>query len=241
MLISVKYNFVLLSTPKSASNSIEALLQPYSDISLIGPPFFRHTNFSRYSKYIKPYLKETADADDLQTMCLIREPLSWLNSHYRFRSRWQIRNPNHRNFRHSTHGMQFSDYVEAYMLKDPPPYADVGCQFDFVKNDLNEIGVEKIFLYENMAEFIQYMSRKVGKSLKIGYKNSSPKKGNESNLVELTDYVARRIARAFNLKPTRNAKEVDYGITSDLANSLRKFMADDFALYERVKRSHKST
>lgn len=91
MLISAKYNFVFLCTPKCASSSIETMLRRYSDISLVGPPFFRHTNYRIYSKYLKPYLMETGKIKNIETICLIREPLSWLHSWYRFRARHEIR------------------------------------------------------------------------------------------------------------------------------------------------------
>lgn len=238
MLISVKYNFVFLCTPKCASNSIEDMLLPYSDISLGGPPAFRHTNYRDYANYIKPYLKETIGNGDLETVCVVREPLSWLNSFYRYRSRFEIRNPNHPNFHNSTHGIEFAEFVKAYMLPEPPAYADLDSQYAFVKNDQNEVGVDKIFPYENMEDFIEYMSQKVGKKLKMDYKNVSPKK-NESNLMAITNTAKRKISSRLNLKQSANVSKDEYEISSDLLNELRQYIPKDFELYEHLKSGQK--
>ena len=237
MLISVKHNFVFFCTPKCASNSIEAMLQPFSDISLLGPPYFRHTNFRRYNKYISPFIENATRGDSLETICLVRDPISWLYSYYRFRSRFQIRNPNHPRFSSSTYKISFAEFVSAYMSQDPPPFADVGCQFNFVKNELDQIGIEKLCPYENIEDFIQYMSRKVESPLKIGFKNVSPRNRNESNLRELVSYATRKIARTLNLNLSTVKEEVDYQLSDELVNSLRTYMADDFALYQYAKDS----
>ncbi len=237
MLISVKYNFVVFSTPKCASNSIETMLQPFSDISLAGPSYFRHTNFRTYSKYLGPFIEDATRGERLETICLIRDPISWLNSHYRFRTRFQLRNPTHPNFASSTHKISFPEYVSAYMSKEPPPYADVGSQFNFVKNDSNEIGIQKLFPYENLDDFVEYMSQKVGSSLQIGFKNVSPKSRYKSNLRELASYTIRKIFRTLEFSQSTRKDDVSQQLPGDLVASLRNFMADDFALHQYAKNS----
>lgn len=213
------------------------MLQPYSDISLVGPSFFRHTNFRQYSNYIKPYLNEVAGTDTLETICLVREPLSWLNSQYRFRSRFDIRKPNHPRHSSSTQGITFPEYLEAYMSEDPPTFARVGTQFDFVKNDLNEIGVTTIFPYENISDFVRYMSTKLSKKLTINYRNVSPKKGGETKILALIHYANRKMSRALHLAQPIGSHNVEFNVADDLVNSLRKFIPRDFALYEDCTRS----
>lgn len=233
MLISATHDFVFLCTPKCASNSIEDMLRPYTDIALVGPPAFRHTNFRAYSKYLKPYLKETRGDDRIETICVVREPLSWLNSYYRFRSRIELRNPQHPNHRNSTHGIRFDEFLRAYLLPDQPPYARVGSQFDFVRSESNEVGVDRIFRYEDMDEFLDYMSHKVGRKLKMDFKNVSPKV-NQSNLMEMADSAKRKIISRLNIKPAA-AERAEFELPDDLLASLRRSMPRDFELYENLK------
>ena len=237
MLISIKHNFVVILTPKCASNSIESILLPYSDIALLGLPPLRHTNYRLYSKYIKPYLAHTVGNDRIETVCVVREPLSWLNSHYRFRSRLEIRNPEHPNYNTSTFGMSFAEFIEAYMSPSPPPYAQFNSQFSFVQNESNEIGVDRIFLYEDIETFLKFMGDKLGKKLKAGYKNVSPSGGTETRTAAWIDYAKRKIAGRLDLRQLKNAPKDECEIPDDLLISLRRFIPNDFDLYERVKKA----
>ncbi len=123
------------------------------------------------------------------------------------------------------------------MSTNRPTFAAVRSQFSFLKNESGEIGVEKVFLYEDLDQFIQYMSRKVGSALKIGYMNVSPRTRHESNALELADYLSRKIVGQFSLKRSADAENVDYELTDGLETSLRSFLTEDFALYERIKES----
>lgn len=159
---------------KCASTSIEATLRPYSDIILPVNPF-KHTSYRNYHKYLMPYLEEMAGTDDFETICLVREPVSWLNSWYRFRSRPALLDPRHKNHKNSTRHISFDQFIEQYMSPEPPSCANVGTQYDFARNDAGEIGIDTIFCYENMEYFLNYMSSKIGVDLKLGYINISPK------------------------------------------------------------------
>lgn len=235
MLISMKHKFVFLCMPKCASKSIEAALRPFSDISITAPPYFRHTNYRRYETYLRPYIENGRRTDKFETICVIREPLSWLYSHYRFRTRLPIRNESHPKHSVATHRISFSEFVEAYMSRERPSFANVGSQFSFVKNANNEIGVEKVFLYENLERFTQYMSRKLGRALKVGRMNVSPRRRHESDLMELADYTLRKIVDRFGSTRSFDTQSVEYGLTERQEACLRTFLNDDFDLYEEIK------
>lgn len=240
MLISVKHNYVFLCTEKCASNSVETMLKAYSDIALLYPPALRHTNYREYSQYIKPYLKEKAGIDSIETICLVREPLSWLNSWYRFRSRYKIRDPKHPKHKNSTFGIQFSEFIEAYMSPNPPSFANVGSQFSFVQDHMNKVSVDTIFLYESIGDFVEYMSNKVGRKLKIENKNVSPKKIFKSDFAQWISHIYhKKIGNKLNLMPLSIVPKVECEISEDLFCSLRKFISKDFELYGMVKDSQK--
>ena len=58
MLISLQHKFTFFCTPKCASNSIEAMLKPHSEIHLLGSPQVRHTDTRQYAEHVQPYLAE---------------------------------------------------------------------------------------------------------------------------------------------------------------------------------------
>lgn len=235
MLISLSHDFVFLCNRKCASVSVEAMLRKHSDISFLGPPEFRHTNYRRYRQYIAPYVKVAVGAANLETVCLVREPLSWLYSFYRFRSRYELRDPGNPNHDKCTSGISFAQFVTAYMQPDPPPYADVGCQFDFVRDERDRIGVDRIFAYDAMERFLEFMSRKTGRPLKIGHKNMSPKRNRQLRAAALVDRVVKTTTSVFNLKQVAALPAAVPQLPEAMLAALREFMQADLALYEHAR------
>ena len=236
MLIGKKHKYVFLCNTKCASNSIEEMLKPYSEIALVGLQTVRHTNFADYDQYIKPYLKVIAEADNLETICIVREPLSWLNSWYRFRSRSTLRNPEHPNHHKSTFGMEFSEFITAYMSPEPPAFVkDISSQFNFVKNSMGEIGVDTIFLYENLDSLVDYMSHRVDSNLKLKSINVSPRKATLKKLYKFNFPWSSH--EGINSTSSKSHSGAKYGISEDLLSALYKFIPKDFELYESLKKS----
>lgn len=234
MLVSTKHNYVFLCTPKCASTSIEAALKPYSNI-VFGQPF-KHTNYRDYSRYFDSYICEKSELDCIETICIVREPLSWLHSWYQFRSRNELRNPEHPKHKNSTFGTKFEEFVKAYMSPNPPSFANVGSQFSFVKDEKNKVGVDTIFMYENISDFVEYMSNKVGKRLKIEYKNMSPLNDYKPDPALIVGRIKQKIAKKLNLSISIRATK-DIEISEYLMSELQVFMSADYELYERLKKA----
>ncbi len=188
MLISLKYNFVFLCTPKNASTSIEAMLRPYCEIAYLEHPALRHINYRNYTHYIEPFLTNEMHIDNLETICLVREPVSWLHSWYRFQHRVSLRNPNNPIHHKNTLGFTFSEFVSEYISPNPRPFATVKSQYGFVQDSDDVIGVDSIFAYEHLEDFIDYMSQKVGRKLSLNHLNSSPQKLFHSNILQLISH-----------------------------------------------------
>lgn len=238
MMISVKYNFVFLSNQKCASTSIEAMLKPYSDILLVGNPALRHTNYKSYCQYIEPYIKARVGIESIETICVLREPLSWLHSWYKYRARIALRKSSHPNHINSTFGIAFSDFIKAYLLDSPPPFANVGLQQEFVEDISGNIGVSKIFTYENLDYFLQYMRQKINKGLELERLNSSPKKSTGSNLTSRLNCIKRKLDEARTSSEANACLNLEYGISDTLLAQLREKAYKDFELYEWVSRTY---
>lgn len=234
MLISAKYGFVVLFMQKCASNSIEEMLLPHSDILFVNVPAFRHTDYRQYVKYIEPYLAEVGNIKKIETICVMREPLSWLNSWYRFRARHNLRDPEHPKHRNSTAGMEFVEFVAAHISATPPPCANVGRQYQFLRDDNGGIGVDTIFRYENLGEFVAYMSERVGETLTLGRKNVSPRGAYKSKFAEMIGFTKRRVSRKLGIDLNMSPPRSDLGVPEDLIKSLRDFIPEDFELYEKL-------
>lgn len=194
MLISLKHQFTFFCTPKCASNSIEAMLKPHSEIHLLGSPQVRHTDAAGYARHIEPYLAEVAPGSEFERVAIIREPVSWLHSWYRFRARSALRGGDHEN---STAHVSFAEFVEAYLEESPPPYAAVGSQLEFLRGTDGGLGVDRLFAYERLDELVEFFSGRIGQALSLHAINVSPSKVYRSNLLERIGSLGRRMrARA---------------------------------------------
>lgn len=231
MQISLKHGFTFLCTPKCASNSIEDMLRPYIDIDLQGTPSVRHTNVRQYRRYILPYLSEVAPEAHIETYALVREPVSWLHSWYRFRSRSALRSQHHAN---STAHVSFTEFVEAYLADPQPEFAKVGTQANFLLAEDGNAGVDRLYAYENIQGLVDELANRMGRTLSLRAINVSPGKVHRSNLLEQVDALQRRISSRLGRKrhagrPPPAAAEL--GLDAAVAAALGEKFRRDFELH----------
>lgn len=232
MLISQKHNFVFFCMPKCASNSIELMLKPHSEIHLRGRPQVRHTNVREYRTYIQPYLADVAGTTELETICLVREPVSWLNSWYRFRARHDLRSGNHP---HSTSHVDFEGFVEAYLAVPRPAFAAIGSQYEFVRDAQGETGVDRLFAYDDIPGLVDFFSKRVGRRLTLKTLNIGPGKVHASNLLERVDALKRRLAGALSGSAGMvTPKSGEIALSPELRGRLRSAISKDFEIYESL-------
>lgn len=86
MLVFPKKNLVFLSVPKTASTSYINGLQKHAAIVAKGPASVKHMNLQRFDKTLRPLL-ELNRPHPYETLAIIRHPLDWLSSWYRYRMR----------------------------------------------------------------------------------------------------------------------------------------------------------
>ena len=182
MRISTGYGFAFLCNRKCASTSIEHALYNHCNIR-ISPdpdnPDIKHINARDYCEFISPLLKKIKPQINIDSFCIIREPLDWLRSWYRFRTRDEIKNPAHKYHKNYTGKISFNEFVEAYISKgDRPAFATIktGDQFDFMKLSENMIGVDYVIPMDDLAKVSQFLYFKTGKKVNIQKANISPKR-----------------------------------------------------------------
>ena len=86
MLIFWEQRLVFLATPKAGSTAIEVALEPLASLAVQRPPEMKHVDAARFRRHIQPWLGEVV-TEDFTTIALMREPVEWLRSWYRFHLR----------------------------------------------------------------------------------------------------------------------------------------------------------
>jgi hypothetical protein len=170
MLIFWKQRLVILSVPKTGSTALEMALAEQASVVVQRPPEMKHTPAYRYQRFLKPYLQNTAHGAPFTAVALMREPVDWLASWYRFRQRADLDGT-----ARSTRGMAFADFARAYMTDPRPEVADVGGQARFLSGmDGAPLGVDRVFRYEDMEGFVAWLQDRLGMTITLPRVNVSP-------------------------------------------------------------------
>ncbi|MEP2532555.1 sulfotransferase family 2 domain-containing protein [Shimia sp.] len=185
MLVFWNKKLVFLSVPKTGTTAMEAALAPYADIVVSHPPELKHAPLYRYNRFFRPMFERACDTTDMETMAVVREPVSWLASWYRYRRRDSMKgHPN------STHHVTFDEFVQAYMKGDRPAFANVGSQVKFLEPRPNGVKVHNLFRYEDQPRLIDFLEQRLDRKIDLERHNISP-----ALTLELSQKIETRFRR----------------------------------------------
>lgn len=174
MKLSTMFEFAFLCMPKCASTSIEYVIDRYCNVSFSKHPGFKHMSYRKYDEYVRPFVFEVVPNKKIETFCLVRNPVDWVHSWYRFRTREDLLNPAHPNHKNYTGNISFERFVDEWYFGDEKPYTRIGNQIDFVSSKDGVIGVDKIFPLDDMSRVEKFLERKLKSKIHILKKNTSP-------------------------------------------------------------------
>ncbi|MFQ6552138.1 gamma-glutamyl kinase [Aestuariibius insulae] len=170
MLVFWEQNLVLLAVPKTGSTALMSGLRKHVTMMVTNPPHLKHAPFYRYQRFLHPYFKQ-AGGKTMETAAVIRHPVDWLSSWYRYRYRDDLVGK-----KNSTRGISFDEFVLEYAkTEDRKPFAQVGSQYQFVRNSEDEVGVTFLFQYEDQSRFLSFLKRRLDTEIELPIKNVSPK------------------------------------------------------------------
>jgi len=168
MMIFLKESLVFFATPKTASTSIEMALGSKCDIRLSKSPNAKHTPFRKYKRLLEPFVM-TLTGDEPDTVAMIREPIDWLGSWYRYRGRDDIQGSSN-----STKDLSFDQFIAAYLSDEPPGFAQVGSQARFLGDNNGEMGMSYLYCYDDMEGMVRFLENRLERSVELGHANTSP-------------------------------------------------------------------
>jgi hypothetical protein len=186
VLVFFKERLAFLSVPKTGTTAYETALAPRADMVISEPPMLKHAPVYRYNRFIRPMFLKVCDAE-LELMAVMREPVSWLGSWYRYRRRpFMQGKPN------ATFDVSFDEFVLAYMKGKKPGFADVGSQSNFMASQPNGTGITHYFKYENQDRLKSFLEDRLDVKLDLKPENVSPRMD-----LHLSQDVEQRLKRKF--------------------------------------------
>ena len=168
MMVFGKARLVFLSVPKTGTTAWEKALAPLADIQVSNPPELKHAPVFRYNRFFRPMLEKFI-AEERDVIAVIREPVSWLGSWYRYRRRpFMEGRPN------NTCDVSFDEFVEGYCQGEQPGFANVGSQAKFVEPAGNGTKVTRLFRYEDQAGLRAFLEARLETRVTLTQENVSP-------------------------------------------------------------------
>ncbi|QBX34124.1 sulfotransferase family protein [Paracoccus liaowanqingii] len=166
MLIFWDQRLVFLATPKAGSTAIEMALDSLASASLQRPAALKHTDIGSFRRYLGPWL-EAQTGDRFTTVALMREPVDWLRSWYRFKLRDDDDDPDH-----AMAGIGFAEFAQGYAQPDGPSRMGIGRQVDFLTEA--ETRVDRIFRYDRIDGFVDFLEGRLDCAIELPRINVPP-------------------------------------------------------------------
>lgn len=168
MLIFWKARLVFLAVPKTGTSAYESALGNKASAIISDPPELKHAPFYRYCRFIRPAYRQVMKVE-METMAVIREPVSWLGSWYRYRKR-----PFMKGRQNSTHDIDFDTFLNEHLCGAPPSRANVGRQSRFVSPTKDGDHITHLFRYEDQEKILDFLQERLKCKINLGTRNASP-------------------------------------------------------------------
>lgn len=192
MLVFSKQKLVFLSVPKTGTTAYQTALGPLASMVITAPPDLKHSPVFRYNRFFRPALEKFIGSD-LVVLAVMREPISWLGSWFKYRQR-----PFLKGHANSTSGLTFDEFVLAYMQDRRPGFANVGSQAKFLEPQRNGTAVTYLFRYEDQAGLCKFLQDRLGCPVAPPQKNASSTEPLALS-GDVTDTLRRKCAEEFAL------------------------------------------
>ena len=195
MLIFLKPKLVLFAIPKTATTALHLALRGEADVKAlrVGDKPGKHIGFAEFTtRYAQALLGDQTGTFDY--VGVMREPVSWLSSWYRFRQADRLDGT-----AKSTKGLSFDQFVQDFCSANPPAHAKLHAQSQLLCDAQGKVGVNRLFRYDDMASLIRFLEGRLGHAITVEKVNVSTSRAS----VDLSDQTLalyqNRFARDFEI------------------------------------------
>lgn len=197
MLIFFKARIVLFAIEKTATSALQDALQREADVRFmdVGMVLEKHLGFADYKKLVEPGLLDKVDGP-LDYVGVFRDPVTWLNSWYRYRLREADAGKPE-----STRGITYEQFAIDFCRKpwDRPPHAWITPQSKRVCDAEGKVGINRLFRYDDMESMIRFLERRLGHAIAVDRVNVSPSSKERELSAETLDLYRRSFPLDFEI------------------------------------------
>jgi hypothetical protein len=168
MMIFIEKSLVFFATPKTGSTAFHQALGHKAEMFFSKTNQVKHISPRRFNETFLPFVSSLMP-EQPTTVAVIREPIEWLGSWYRYRSRDALLGQVG-----STANISFNDFAYAYMTEPQPEMAKVGSQRSFLTGGTSETLVEQVWRYDAINDLTLFLSLRLEHKFHLKPWNVSP-------------------------------------------------------------------
>lgn len=189
MLISIKKRFIFIANTKTASTSLSKALRPYAEIERQGTPARKHASMAAVLDLYQFLFDLPALAPDtFFRFGVIRDPLEWIHSWFRYRQRAKGGQPIAKNITFE----EFWRQRDWNIIKNGSPNLQ---SYRFTDKDFKPL-VDYLIPYDQLAEHFQIICETMGietnlEKLNTSHRTSSTQDIDEGLRAEIVEFYAR--------------------------------------------------
>lgn len=178
MIFLYRAKLVILSQPKTGTTALDAALGSRASIAVNSPPELKHSGYRKFMKFVAPWIQAQTGMRRRQyeVVSVMREPIDWLGSWYRYRTREGLSQSRGDKAGNYTGNISFEQFVRdvAKPKGEQPSYARMNSPCGVALNGEGSLGVDRLFPYEDMSGLYQLIEERTGRPLEITKMNVSP-------------------------------------------------------------------
>lgn len=179
MIFLYQARLAILSQPKTGTTALDNALEGRASMAFKNPTSLKHMQYPKFMAFVAPLIRDVAglEREEYDVVSVMREPIDWLGSWYRYRTRDVLRDARKEKKRSNYTGdMSFEDFV-LEVLKGKgqrKTFAKVGNPCSVALSEDGAIGCDRIFPYEDLTELYDLIEMRTNKPLDIPKLNVSP-------------------------------------------------------------------
>jgi hypothetical protein len=170
---------VILSQPKTGTTALDNALASRASIAVSNPPHLKHIPYQRFMTFVAPWIEAQTGVtrSEYEVVSVMREPVDWLGSWYRYRTRDALKDANSKKQRKNYTGdVSFEDFVLEVLKprRERQVFAKVGSPCGVALDADGSIGCDRIYPYEDLSGLYGLIETRMKKPVELAQLNVSP-------------------------------------------------------------------
>lgn len=179
MIFLFHARLVILSQPKTGTTALDHALSPRASIAVNNPPSMKHIQYHKFMTFVAPWLQAQSGLarEQYDVVSVMREPIDWLGSWYRYRTREQLKEAGSKKRRGNYTGdVSFDAFVQEVLKpkSERASYAGLGSPCGVALRSDGGIGCDRIFPYEDLSGLHEMIQERTNRPVDLTLMNVSP-------------------------------------------------------------------